>query len=307
MPLKTLSNRPKAKQTPPVTQWQFEAIGTHWWIGIYQPADAALLQNLKADISARIDVFDKTYSRFRADSLVSRIAKQSGKYQFPADAPVLFDFYRSLYNATEGLVTPLIGRALADAGYDASYSLKPKAITTTPDWDDVMEVRGAVLIAKQPVLLDFGAAGKGYLADIVANILRQHNITHFCVDASGDMVCQGFGGQPLRIGMEHPDNSSQAIGVVQMADGALCGSAGNRRQWAQYNHIMDPKKRCSPAHVKAVWVTAPTAREADGLTTALYFASAQKLRSLFTFEYAMMYKNGELHRSPAFSAEIFTR
>ena len=185
MPSKTSSNKPKPEPTELSASWKFEAIGTEWWIGIYQPVEDTLLADISAVIGARIQVFDKTYSRFKSDSLVSQIARKAGSYVFPEDSIELFAFYRRLYDATDGLVTPLIGQVLADAGYDAEYSMRPKAITTPPEWDAVMHFAGTTLTVQQPVLLDFGAAGKGYLVDIVSDILRQHGIARFCVDAGG--------------------------------------------------------------------------------------------------------------------------
>lgn len=307
MPSTRLSKKPKANTPALAASWQFEAIGTQWWIGIYEAVPDETLRRIRASVEERIQHFDATYSRFRTDSLVAKVAQQPGIYQFPEDAPALFALYRRLYDATAGAVTPLIGQVLADAGYDASYSMRPGMLTTPPEWDEVMQLENTALTVTQPVLLDFGAAGKGYLADIVANSIEQYGVERFCVDASGDMVCRGMSDLPLKVGMEHPDDTTQVVGAVQLGAGALCGSAGNRRAWGEYHHVISPATLQSPRTVKAVWVTAETALVADGLTTALFFVPPEKLRSLFTFEYAMIYADGGLHRSPAFPAVIFTR
>ena len=36
-------------------------------------------------------------------------------------------------------------------------------------------------------MIDVGAAGKGYLVDLVCDILRHEGLTEFAVDASGDL------------------------------------------------------------------------------------------------------------------------
>ena len=106
--------------------FNFQAIGTKWHIDIYKELDEAEKSDLFSKIKNRIDIFDKTYSRFRADSLVTKMSRESGTFTLPADAEAMFSLYRNLYLRTNGLVTPLIGNLISDAGYDAEYSLKQK-------------------------------------------------------------------------------------------------------------------------------------------------------------------------------------
>jgi thiamine biosynthesis lipoprotein len=295
---------PSSKSNKPPTranhQWSFEAIGTAWWIGLFEPVTD--IKRLKQRIAARISLFDQNYSRFRRDSLVAKIAAGSGVYQLPEDGQKMLAFYWQLYKATDGLVTPLIGQVLAQAGYDADYSLKPGAVSPAPKWQDVLSVEGPTLTAKAPVLLDFGAAGKGYLVDIICELLRAEGIKHFCVDAGGDMRGQGLG-QDFRVGLENPDDPARAIGVVKLTGGALCASAVNKRRWAGYHHIMNPKTGQSVNAHKAVWVLADEAMLADGLATALFFVSPAKLKD-FRFAYCLLTADNKVERSDNFAAEI---
>jgi len=306
MPSRKSNNKPKPDNTPvPVHDWSFEAIGTRWWIGLYEAAEASALQKAQRLVAERIKTFDKTYSRFRSDSIASAVSRMAGDYELPPDSQALFALYRKLYDATGGVFTPLVGQLLSDAGYDASYSLQPGDLTVPPRWDDVISYRDSTLHAEKPVLLDFGAAGKGYLADLVAAELQAAGFTKFCVDAGGDMVCSGLS-DPLKIGLEHPDDPSQVVGVAELQHGALCGSAGNRRAWAEYHHIMNPFTLDSPRDIKAVWATADNALTADGLTTALFFVDPAKLLQQFRFAYAIMYADGSVVVSSDFPAQLLT-
>jgi thiamine biosynthesis lipoprotein len=168
-----------------------------------------------------------------------------------------------------------------------------------------MRFEDTTLHALRPVLLDFGAAGKGYLVDLVAQELQSRGVGAYCIDAGGDMVCHGLD-EPLRIGLENPDDLSEVIGVAALAEGALCGSAGNRRAWGGFTHIMDPKKLTSPQHIKAVWAYAANALTADGLATALYFSDMEALHERFEFEHCMIYADGNVSISPGFPAKLFT-
>jgi thiamine biosynthesis lipoprotein len=280
----------------------FEAIGTQWVITCYDSPISKKLQDL---ILSRIETFDLSYSRFREDSLVSRMAKAAGTYPLPKDASAMLDFYYDIYTLTNGAVTPLIGQTLADAGYDAAYSFRAKStIHSPPKWNEILSYTDNEITLNSPQLLDFGAAGKGYLVDIIAELLLASGIIAFAVDAGGDIrVINAPTIQ--KIGLENPADSKQIIGIARIQNQSICGSAGNRRVWANYHHIIDPFKLSSPDHIAAVWVSAPTTMLADGLTTALYFVEPKILKSSYNFEYALVLSDGSLKKSSNFPAEFF--
>jgi len=282
----------------------FEAIGTTWQIDLPDGLLASTREKLIQKIRDRIAIFDRDYSRFRDDSLITEISKKAGLYTLPDDAEPLFLLYENLYRLTSGAMTPLIGNVLSDAGYDEHYSLESKTLTSPLPWESVLERKGLELTVKQPVLLDFGAAGKGYLIDIVADIIRSENITQFCVDAGGDMVYDNST-DSLRVGLEHPTDSTQVIGVANLINQSLCGSAGNRRNWGKFHHIINPHSLESPASIIAIWVVAQTTLVADGLTTALFFTDPAILQKEYQFEYVIIKQDFSIEKSANFSGEIF--
>jgi thiamine biosynthesis lipoprotein len=296
------SNRkPKARNQV----FAFEAIGTHWTIEINQPVEHDMAQDVLQKIHDRIEIFDQHYSRFRSDSLVSQMARVTGGYKLPADAQPLLDLYARVYTETNGTVTPLVGQLLSDAGYDADYSLQPKQLQNVPAWQEALDYQFPRLTLKQPVLLDFGAAGKGYLVDIIGELLQTYGVDSFYINAGGDILQHNAAHKTVDIGLENPDNLTQVIGVAKVCDQSLCGSAGNRRAWGDFHHIIDPHKRASPQHIKAVWVAAKTALLADMLTTALFFVPPDVLARSHEFEYAIVYADRSLTYSAHFPAHFF--
>lgn len=284
----------------------FEAIGTHWKIDIFEELSGDDQAALLAAIFVRIDAFGLAYSRFHPKSTVTEMSTRSGTFDLPEDASRMFDVYRRLYDATDGAFTPLIGQVMSDAGYDASYSLKPssKPLVAPPAWGDAMAFDGRALTTTRPVLLDFGAAGKGYLVDIVAEIVVSHGIVSFCVDAGGDMVCGGP--EPTRVGLENPLADDEAIGVATIANASICGSAGNRRAWGEFHHTIDPRTLSSPRNVLATWAIASTALVADALATCLFLVPADDLKTVYTFECVVLFADGTVERSPGAPVELFT-
>lgn len=263
---------------------KFDAIGTHWQIDADQ---------LPASIKKRIAVFDKNYSRFRADSLVTQIYKRPGKYKLPSDAKPMLDLYQKLYKLTDGIMTPLIGKLISDAGYDAKYSLSPTPLSAPPAWNAI-NYKYPFITTRQPILFDFGAAGKGYLIDLVGEILKDN----FVIDAGGDILHKGS--DSLRVGLEHPENKRQVIGVATIKNQSICGSAGNRRKWGKFHHILNPHTLKPQNSILATWVVAKTALLADALATALYFVEPEKLLPHFAFDYLVLYPDYTIQRSEAF-------
>jgi thiamine biosynthesis lipoprotein len=281
--------------------WRFEAIGTHWRIDTSEPLPTSVAEA----VTDRVERFDRDWSRFRADSLVSTISRVPGRYRLPPDAPPLLAHYRELYDATNGRVSPLVGRNLEALGYDATYRLRPAPeIPTIPSWDEAIAWDGEALDVVRPVVLDIGAAGKGYLVDLVSDLLLAAGVEEHIVDASGDLRTRGV---PMRIALEHPLNPSKAIGVAELHEGAFCASATTRRAWGDgLHHVLDAATGLPVRGVIATWVLASTALVADGLATALFFDPDPQFLARGATAFARMRDDGTVEVSPDFPGEMFT-
>jgi thiamine biosynthesis lipoprotein len=295
----TQSNKSKPNQLRKLT---FTALGTEWVI----ESQALLPVAVQQSIADRLEVYDKTYSRFRDDSVVSKIAETPGTYTFTDDFPPLFGFYKMLYDLTDGQVTPIIGRALEQAGYDKTYSLRRSVIEAVPELDAVVLWDGATsLQTTQPVVLDIGAAGKGYAVDMVADILERAAIKEYAIDASGDIRVRSE--KVERIGLENPYDQTKIIGVADVHNRSLCASASNRRAWRDMHHIINPRTLEPVDAVVATWVVADDTMTADGLATALFFVdSPAVLLKQFDFSYVRIMKDGMIDYSRNFEGELFT-
>ena len=283
----------------------FDAIGTHWDITVTDsPSDIEWEQLLK-QIRHKIEVFDRSYSRFRADSLVTRLSQQAGTYDLPADGYKLLRFYEQLYKVTAGKVTPLIGQVMVDAGYDANYSFETKQLKQPFTWEDVIELSSTKLTIKQPALLDFGAAGKGYLVDLVSAILDNAELHTYIINAGGDILHRSPSNNALAIGLENPLDTNEAVGVAHILNQSLCASSGSKRAWGTFHHIIDPVLLRSPTRIIATWVIASDTMTADGLATALFFTDPMELREMYKFSFAVLHDDMTLYRSQDFPAELF--
>ncbi len=281
------------KQRKP-NQFVFEAIGTKWVID-FEGSPAF------NDIEKQIESFDRSFSRFRQDSLVAEMSKKAGTYTIPPDGVSMLDLYCDIYRQTSGLVTPLIGQTMEESGYDANYSLVPKELHKLPTWDDILIWDSPKLTLKKPALLDFGAAGKGKLVDLVGNVLQKSGATSFCVDAGGDILISN---RKMKIGLEHPNDPTKVIGAIELESGSVCGSSSNRRKWRDFHHIINPRTLKPTSDVLAVWVLTKETMLADALSTCLFFVDPENL-STYKFDYLIIYPDYTFKKSKDFPGELY--
>ena len=280
--------------------WRFEAIGTPWQIDTAAP----LPQGVQDEVQRIIEEFDRTWSRFRADSVVTEMAHAAGTWELEHGERLL-SWYDQLHAATSGAVNPLVGQALTDLGYDASYSLTPSGVpTAAAEWHSVRR-SGSSVTTQEPVVLDVGAAGKGLLVDLVSDAVVAAGHSDVTVDASGDVLHRGA--DSIRVALEHPADPTRAIGVVDLAPGsALCGSATNRRAWGEgLHHVLDARTGQPTRDVIAAWVVSATScMVADGLATAHFFAEPAALED-FQHAVVLVHADGQVTWSANLPGEVF--
>ncbi len=280
----------------------FAAIGTDWRVESGRP----LLPEQQAGLLRLAEEYDALYSRFRADSGVTALARSGGSMPLPPHGQALGRLLRSLHELTDGAVSPLIGERLAEQGYDAGYSFVP-TIAPSParSWDDVLEWIADRVTLREPALLDVGAAGKGQLVDLMIEYLVAEGHDDVIVDASGDLRRSGTGS--ITVALEHPYDASLAIGTVDLGSGALCASASNRRVWGDgLHHIIDARTGSCVDTVVATWVLAADTMTADGLCTALFFAEPAELLRSFDFDYVLVYSDGRARFSAPLQGALFS-
>lgn len=285
----------------PPAAWEFTAIGTRWQIVTAAALDGAV----RAEVEHLIDGFDRAWSRFRDDSLVSELARAGGVRTAPPDTAAMLDVYVALSAATGGAVNPLVGAALARRGYDAGYSLIDRGATAAPaGWTEIVHWSAHDLELQAPATIDVGALGKGRLVDRVAALLAERGERSVVVDASGDISVRGT---TERIALEHPFDARRAIGVWEVSDAALCASATNRRAWGDgLHHVLDARTGEPVRTIAATWAVAADAMTADAVTTALFFDGGPAYAAARDAQWVRMTTDGKVEWSPGCEAELFS-
>ncbi len=115
---------------------------------------------------------------------------------------------------------------------------------------------------------------QGYAADQAAAVLRNLGIEHALID-TGELLPLGAkpDGACWTAGIQHPRNPDAFAAVVPSDGRALSTSGDYESDFSpdhRHHHILDPRTGRSPVAFSSVSVLAPTAIEADALSTALF-------------------------------------
>ena len=137
----------------------------------------------------------------------------------------------------------------------------------------------SIRVRQQGVELDLGAIGKGYAIDRLSEALLSPSspLPSFLIHGGFSSLRahgshNGLVGWP--VGLRNPLFPDRNYATLLLNDRALATSGSNvqffRHQGQRYGHILDPRTGWPVEGMLTVTVTAPTATEADALSTAFY-------------------------------------
>ncbi len=215
---------------------RFRAMGTTVAADGFDSDGAARLERV-------FERWERTFSRFRADSELVAVNQQAGRRTVVT--PLFARVVRAaleLAAATEGLVVPTVGRALLAAGYTRDFSSltgdepapSPEPV---PDWRSV-ELVGRVLRVPAGCCLDLNGVVKAMAVDESLALLDRPG----WVSAGGDIATRGGLDVALPRG-----------GAVRLVSGGIATSGCSRRRWStrgvDQHHLIDPATGAPARHV----------------------------------------------------------
>lgn len=252
-------------------QFTFEAIGTHWWIEVFDNISNEELEATQGRLELLCSNFNNEFSRFKADSQISILNRERILENPSEECRTLLLYGKKLYLESQTTFNFLTGHILEARGYDANYSFTPnESITQTvcnPLTDlEITEER----ITLQCGNIDLGGFGKGWLIDKLKDDLLAHGVQYFLVNGGGDMFGTSLpDGEAITIYLEHPTEAGQYILETKLLNQGFAASSPFKRQWKHgdttYTHIVAPNNN-DKGPTFASFVKASTATEADAFT-----------------------------------------
>lgn len=260
-------------------QFNFEAIGTHWWIEIFDDITNEELEVTKSRLRLLCSDFNEHYSRFRADSQISILNRERRLGNPSEECRTLLSYGKGLYLRTYTTFNILTGHILEARGYDPDYSF-----TATSSLDSLQVCNPLIdlSISDEVITLacgnvDIGGYGKGWLIDVLAADLLANRIQYFLVNGGGDMYATSDNKVPITIYLEHPTEPEKYLIETTLHNQGFAASSPFKRQWSDkdkvYTHIVSDTE----FEEIATFVKAKTAVDADAFATMALLLPENKL------------------------------
>lgn len=253
---------------------------------------------------------ESKYSRYRPDSIVSRITAQAGQDWVHCDEEtlLLLDYADRIFSISGGLFDITSG-ALRNAWNFQRVELPSDAtlrkLCDLVDWQCVQREGRFVRLPKAGMELDLGGFCKEYAADQGALALKEHGVTQGYVNLGGDIRVVGPkpGNRSWNVGIQDPRNSDKVIASISLAGGGLATSGDYERYFElngqRYCHILHPKSGRPVTYWRSVSVQAPSALTAGSLSTIAMLKQEQGLPFLDqeNVTYMAVLHDGTIHYS----------
>jgi len=262
----------------PVFNFPFKAMACPCEIQIVAPGEV-VAQAASARAVAEVQRIENKYSRYRPDSIISRINRAAGSGKAVScddETQWLLGFADTLFAASDGLFDITAG--ILRQAWNFSVPRVPSAEELAPllekiDWSLVERSGRKVSLPLAGMEIDFGGFGKEYAADRAADALIAEGVTSGYVNLGGDIRVIGPqpDGQPWVIGVQNPRAKEQIVASIPLYDGGLATSGDYEKFFevdgCRYCHVLNPKSGLPVRFWQSVSIQAPRALAAGSATT----------------------------------------
>ncbi|MBW3535293.1 MAG: FAD:protein FMN transferase [Gemmatimonadetes bacterium] len=283
---------------------------------VHEDADAA--RAMVAATFDEIERLERVLSRHRSDTPIARLNRDGWVGPVPPELHRVVRAATRWAHRTGGAFDPTVAPLL---------NLWAARFATTgapPDRHEIDRARARVgwralsveedtLAFQRPgMALTLDGIAKGYVVDRAVATLVAAGAGRVMVDAGGDMAsaAEGRGSDPWRVSIQHPRDPGGSLGVVDLLAGSVATSGDYMQAFTQdrsAHHIVDPRTGHSPPDTAAVTVLAPTAMDADALSTAALVlgptAALDLLEGIEAVEAMIVTKDGAVRSTRGFPAK----
>jgi len=141
--------------------------------------------------------------------------------------------------------------------------------------DKIAIADNEIYFTEPGVEITLGGIAKGYAVDEALAVIKQMGIKHALINAGGDMAALGSkpNGEPWLVALVNPDDSTQSLANFNIMGEAIATSGNYERYFnpdKTAHHIINPKTGYSAQECISATVIAPTATQADALSTSVF-------------------------------------
>lgn len=210
-------------------------------------------KRLAMDAEVLLRQFEARYSRYRPDSVISRINNAAGTselIELDAQAQGMMNFAMIAHEQSDGLFD--VSSGVLRRVWDFKSAVVPdqaaiEQLLPLIGIDNIEWKAPFVRLKKPQMEIDFGGFGKEFAADMLCDFLRSKGVRHGYIELAGDIAIIGptRKGEPWGIGISNPHSPNNAIATVPLASGGLATSGTYQRsiiiKGKSFSHILNPK------------------------------------------------------------------
>lgn len=249
------------------------------------------------NVFAEINTIEKLMSVFDEHSQLSLLNRYSYEREVQVDARILevLENAKQFYHLTDGAFDVTIEPLMELYGFRDDKSLhhipSDKQLATTLDAIGMNNItvnrkQETVNLHHQNTRLDFGGIAVGYAIDRAVKILKFHGVESALINHSGDIFALGSppDEDSWEVGIVDPLNPEDIIATVRIKNQAL-STSGNYENFVNLDghrigHLLNPHNGQTASSILSGTTIAPTAIEADALSTGFFVLGVERSKSV---------------------------
>jgi thiamine biosynthesis lipoprotein len=234
--------------------------------------------------------FEKKYSAYKNDSLLSKINRASGKENVTCtnDELEIFKIALKMAKKSDGVFDPTIGSLTQDLyGFGTQSSKIPtkRELLETKklvNYKFMQINQNEIYLSKKGMKLDLGAIGKGFVCDKIIQHLLKRGATKALVSVGGE-ICSF--GKKYNIAIRDPFSNNN-IGIIKSSKKFISlSTSGDYERFIgskENHHILDNSSAKSNHYYSSVTIikNGITAAALDGVATVIFNSKTDKLKEM---------------------------
>jgi len=206
----------------------------------------------------RVDEIEQLTSTNISSSEVAKINEAAGKEYISVHPDVFYIIKKSIeyskisngsFDITVGPIVKLWNFGTEEARVPSTWEINEKLPLIGYEKIRLNESKLSVKLENEGMAIDLGGIAKGYAADEIMDILKEHGIRYALINLGGSTIYtlgSKPGGENWSVGIQHPrkDRGEGYLGIVMASNKAIATSGDYQRyimkNGKRYHHILDP-------------------------------------------------------------------
>lgn len=229
---------------------------------------------------AEIERLERILSRQQPGTAVHRLNRSGILADPPAELVTVLEranhFARLSGGAFDITVLPVLdlyARRFGESGEpprdaDVKYAMK------RVNWQAVTIDGRGVALAEPGMSVTVDGIAKGYVVDRVVAAMKRAGAEEIMIGAGGDIAASARSTMgDWHVGVRDPNRNGGLLGTIRVHEHGVASSGDYMQAFSpdrRYHHIIDPRTGRSPDSTSGVTVIAPSALDADAISTAAF-------------------------------------